>query len=169
MKYPAMMRGPVCYRREVWRSPEKVVREWSSWIVRGGINTSSSFATGNPWVLKCRPKGPWTRWLYPHGGELLLIKEWTEIRPSSSKDFEEEVVWRAFTKFDMPRKVIRGDWIRHPHWVKLYDETNGQNNLHAKHTKSFFCYKYVRNSMLFFLKKHSKIQIYTWCTQEVQK
>ena len=27
MKYSAMIRGPVCYRREVWRSPEKVVQE----------------------------------------------------------------------------------------------------------------------------------------------
>ena len=32
--------------------------------------------------------------------------------------------------------------IRHPHWVKLYAETDGQNYLRAKHTKSF-CYKSV--------------------------
>ena len=45
-----------------------------------------------------------------HGGELLLIQERTEIRPSCSKDFEEEVVCRAFTEFDMPGKVIRAEW-----------------------------------------------------------
>ena len=33
----------------------------------------------------------------PHGGELLLIRERTEIHPSCLKDFEEAVVWRAFT------------------------------------------------------------------------
>ena len=109
MKYSAMMCGPVCCRREVWRSPEKVVQKWSSWIVRGRIN-SSSFATGNIWVSKCRPKGPWIRWLYPHGGELLLIKERTEICPSCLKIVEEEIVWQAFTEFDMPRKVVQTEW-----------------------------------------------------------
>ena len=49
---------------------------------------------GTPGSKGVDPKGPWTRRLYPHDGESLLIKERTEIRPSSSKDFEEEVVWR---------------------------------------------------------------------------
>ena len=68
---------------------------------------------------------------------MLLIKERTEIRPFSSKDFEEEIVWRAFTEFDRPGKSSGPNGIRHLHWVKLYDETNGQNNLRAEYTKSF--------------------------------
>ena len=64
----------------------------------------------NPGSRSVDPKGSWTRRLYPHSSELLMIKEQTEIRPSSSKDFEEEVVWRAFTEFDMPGKVLRTEW-----------------------------------------------------------
>ena len=45
-----------------------------------------------------------------HGGELLLIQERTEILPSCQKDFEEEIVWWAFTEFNMPGKVIRVEW-----------------------------------------------------------
>ena len=45
----------------------------------------------------------------PHGVMLLLGREQTDIRPFCSKDVEEEVVWRAFTKFDLPRKVIRAE------------------------------------------------------------
>ena len=41
---------------------------------------------------------------------MLQMKELTEIRPSSSKDFEEEVVWRAFTEFDITGKTIRAEW-----------------------------------------------------------
>ena len=33
-------------------------------------------------------------------------KKWTEIRPSCLKVFEEEIVWRAFTEFDTPVKII---------------------------------------------------------------
>ena len=73
----------------------------------------------------------------PHGGELLLVKQWAEIRPSCLKDFEEEVVWRAFIEFNMPEKVIRAEWDSSSPLVKIYDETNGQNNLRAKHRKFF--------------------------------
>ena len=65
---------------------------------------------GTPGSNRVDSKGPLTRRLYLHGGELLLIKEQTETRPSSLKDFEEEVVWWAFTKFDMSRKVIWAEW-----------------------------------------------------------
>ena len=65
---------------------------------------------GTPESKGVDPKGPWTRRLYPHGGELLLIRERTGIRPFCLKDIEEEVVWRAFIEFDMPRKVIRAEW-----------------------------------------------------------
>ena len=131
------MRGPVFCRREVWRSPEKVVQEWSSWIVRGEINSSDSFATGNPWAEKGRPKGPLTRRLYPHGVMLPAGKERTEIRPSCLKVADEEIVWWAFMEFDMPGKVIRAEWDSPFPLMKIYDETNGQNNLRAKHTKFF--------------------------------
>ena len=56
--------------------------------------------------------------------------------PSCLKDFE-EVVWRAFTEFDMPEKVIRDEWDSSSLLGDIYDETNGQNNLWAKHTKFF--------------------------------
>ena len=129
--------GPGCCGREVIAVSFKVVQEWSCWIVRGGINSSNSYSTLTSGSKKGDPKGPWTRRLYPHGGESLLIEERTEIRLSSSKDFEEEVVWWAFTEFDMPGKVIRVEWDSSSSLVIIYDETNGQNNLRAKHTKFF--------------------------------
>ena len=46
----------------------------------------------------------------PHGVLLLLGRERTDKRPSCSKDAQEEVVWRAFTEFDMSGKVIRAEW-----------------------------------------------------------
>ena len=46
----------------------------------------------------------------PHGSELLLVKERTEIRLSCLDVAEEEIVWRAFTEFDKPGKVIRAEW-----------------------------------------------------------
>ena len=46
----------------------------------------------------------------PHGVVLLLGRERTDKRPSCSKDAEEEVVWRAFTEFDLPGKVFRAEW-----------------------------------------------------------
>ena len=55
---------------------------------------------------------------------------------SCLKDFVEEVVWRAFTEFDMPGKVIRAEWDSSP-LMKIYDETDGQNNLRTIHTKFF--------------------------------
>ena len=36
-----------------------------------------------------------------------------------------------------PGKSFGPNGIRHPHWVKIYGETNGPNNLRAKHTKFF--------------------------------
>ena len=96
------------------------------------------FQLGIPTSQSVDPKGPWGRRLYPHGGELLLIKDETEIGPSSSKDFEEVIVWWAFTEFDMPGKVIRAEWDLSSSLVKIYDETNGQNNLRAKHTKFYW-------------------------------
>ena len=41
----------------------------------------------------------------PHGEMLLFGRERTDKCPSSSKDAEEEVVWRAFTELDLPGKV----------------------------------------------------------------
>ncbi len=32
------------------------------------------------------------------------------IMPPHTKDFEEEVVWRAFTEFDMLGEVVRAEW-----------------------------------------------------------
>ena len=69
-----------------------------------------------------------------------MVKERTEIHPSCLKVAEEEVVWRAFTEFYMPGKVVRANRIRHYHWVKLYDETNGQNNLRAKQAEMQLVY-----------------------------
>ena len=46
----------------------------------------------------------------PRSVVLLLGRERTDIRPSCSKNAEEEVVWQAFTEFDMPEKVIRAEW-----------------------------------------------------------
>ena len=40
--------------------------------------------------------------------------------------------------------------IRHPHWVKIYDETNGQNNLRAKHTKFFLLHHIYINYVKIF-------------------
>ena len=54
-------------------------------------------------------------------------KERTEIRLSCLKDFEEELIWRDLTEFDMPGKVIRAEWDSSSPLVKTYDETNGQN------------------------------------------
>ena len=92
---------------------------------------------GTPRSKRVDPKGLWTRRLYPHSDELLLIKEGTEIRLSCSKDFEEEIVWWAFIEFDMPGKVIRAEWDSSSSLVKIYDETYSQSNLRAKHTKFF--------------------------------
>ena len=78
---------------------------------------------------------------------MLLVKERTEIRPSCLKDFEEEVVLQVFTEFDMPGKVIRAEWDLSSPLVKIYDDTNGQNNLRAKHTKFFLLHHlYNRHS-----------------------
>ena len=46
----------------------------------------------------------------PRGVMLLLGRERMDKRPSCSKDLEEESVWRAFTKFDLPGKVIWAEW-----------------------------------------------------------
>ena len=46
----------------------------------------------------------------PHGVVLLLGRERTDKRPSCSKNSEEVIVWRAFTEFDLPGKVIRAEW-----------------------------------------------------------
>ena len=35
--------------------------------------------------------------------------------------------------------------IRHPHWVKIYDETNGQKNLRVKPTKFFLLQWFISN------------------------
>ena len=93
------MCGPGCCRREVWRSPEKVVQEWSSWMsgrithrcrhsksqrrhksvpVSSGLNASNSCSTGNPWSKRVDSKlhkldG------FPHGVVILLLwREWAE-------------------------------------------------------------------------------------------
>ena len=79
---------------------------------------------------------------FPHGSELLLVKERTEIRLSCLKDAEEVVVWRAFTVFDMLGKVVRAEWDSSFSLVKIYVETNGQNNLRAKHTKFFLLHHF---------------------------
>ena len=63
---------------------------------------------------------------------LQLGKERTEMRLSCSKDFE-----AGFTEFDMPGKVVWAEWDPSSSLVKIYDETNGQNCLRAKHTKFF--------------------------------
>ena len=65
------------------------------------------------------------------------MNERTKSTSVCSKDPEEEVVWRVFTEFDLPGKSSVPNGICHPHWVKIYDETSGQNNLHAKYTKFF--------------------------------
>ena len=44
------MCGPGCCGREVIAVSLKVVQEWSSWIVRGGMNSSNSYSTVEPWV-----------------------------------------------------------------------------------------------------------------------
>ena len=84
---------------------------------------------------------------------------------SSSKDFEEEVVWRTFTEFDMPGKVIRAEWDSSSPLVKIYDETNGQNNLHAKHTKFFL----LHTQPLWWMATYKSLKrsfygcMYGWC------
>ena len=67
------------------------------------------FQMGSPWFRSVDPKVHESDGS-PHDGELLLVNEWTEICLSCLKDFEEEVVWQAFTKFDMLGKVIRAEW-----------------------------------------------------------
>ena len=79
---------------------------------------------GTPGSKRVDPKVP-ESYCSPHGGELLLVKERTEIHLSCLKDFEEGVVWQAFTEFDMPEKVIRAEWDSSSPLVKIYDETNG--------------------------------------------
>ena len=41
---------------------------------------------------------------------LLLGREWIDKCLSCSKDAKEESIWRAFTKFNLPRKVVRVKW-----------------------------------------------------------
>ena len=47
---------------------------------------------------------------FPRGVILLVGRERTDKRPSCSKDAEEESIWQAFTKFDLPQKVIWAEW-----------------------------------------------------------
>ena len=46
----------------------------------------------------------------PRSVMLLLGREQTDKRPSCPKYAEEESVWRPFTKFDLPGKVIGAEW-----------------------------------------------------------
>ena len=81
-----------------------------SFPLSGGRNTSSLYPTGNPssWRLDSRVHKP--DGSPPDVTTLPPRRERTEIRLSRSQDFEEEKVWRAFTEFDLPGKVIRAEW-----------------------------------------------------------
>ena len=48
----------------------------------------------------------------------------------------------------MPGKVIQAEWDSSSQLVKIYDETNGQNILHAKHTKLFLVQSYHTDHIL---------------------
>ena len=55
---------------------------------------------------KCDPTNEWAKYCF----KLLLLKGTDRKLPSCSKVAEEEVVWRVFTEFDMPGKVIQAEW-----------------------------------------------------------
>ena len=141
------MCGPVCCGLEVIAVSLKVVQEWSSWIVRGGINSSSSFATGNIWVWKGRPNGSMNQ---------TALSSWWWVAAGKGTDRNTSVQLERFWGRERLALFHRlwiawersgQNGISHPHWVKISDETNGQVNLHAKQkfeVLSATCLKFLR-------------------------
>ena len=41
---------------------------------------------------------------------ILLLERGLKDRPSCSRDSEEEIVWWAFTTFELPRKMVWAEW-----------------------------------------------------------
>ena len=82
-------------------------------------------------------KVPWTRRFYPHGGKLLLINSGQKYVRPARKILRKREFGGLSPNPICPGKSSGPNGIRHPHRVKIYDVTNGRNNLRTKHTKFF--------------------------------